>query len=106
MAQDRVVGAWKELIDVSGELGDLHLEAATAEEVVDRVVARFGTGVEASASQLAVLSNVAIFSGASTTPEVVAEQAWQAVDAYASVSKAELSRRERFRALLRYRRNR
>jgi hypothetical protein len=106
MAQDRVVGAWKELIDVSGELGDLHLEAATAEEVVDRVVARFGTGVEASAGQLAVLSNVAIFSGASTTPEVVAEQAWQAVDAYASVSKAELSRRERFRALLRYRRNR
>jgi len=105
-AKDRVVGAWKELIDVSGELGHLHLEAATAEEVVDRVVDRFGGAVEPSAGQLAVLSNVALFSGASTTPEVVAVQAWEAVDAYTSASRADLTRGEKFRALLRYRRNR
>ena len=105
-AKDRVVGAWKELIDVSGELGHLHLEAATAEEVVNRVVDRFGDAVEPSAGQLAVLSNVALFSGASTTPEIVATQAWEAVDAYTSASRADLTRGEKFRALLRYRRNR
>jgi len=105
-SKERVVGAWRELIDVSGELGRLHLEAATAEEVVDRVVDRFGYAVEPSAGQLAVLSNVALFSGASTTPDTVASQAWEAVDAYTSASRAELTRGEKFRALLRYRRNR
>ncbi len=103
-ARQRLLGAWRETLDMLEEAGLPPLRAATGREVADAVQGRFGVEPARSARQLAEAANVAIFRPAATMSDADADAAWQTNTVLTRMVRRGLRRRDRLRMAVRYHR--
>ncbi|MGQ0823509.1 MAG: transglutaminase domain-containing protein [Actinomycetota bacterium] len=101
--QERVVGAWQEVLDALAIETSAPIAAATAPEVVARLRTRCGDRAAEPARSLANLANVAIFNTQREVTEDEAARAWHAQRMLASSLRRARSLSDHLRALVRFR---
>lgn len=100
----RVLGAWQEGLDVLAEAGLQGVAPLTGTEVAAAAAQRFGADAGVRAGELATIAAGALFSEQLPIGSDEASGAWRAERQLRRSVHRSLSRRGRFRAMLRYRR--
>jgi hypothetical protein len=101
----RVVGAWRESIDVLTEAGLPDLSNLTSAEIAGLAGAQFGADPGSQVSYIGQTANSAAYSTALLVGPRDADAAWQAEKALRRQVNRQLGLRGRFTAWLRYHRN-
>jgi hypothetical protein len=101
----RVIGAWRESLDVLAEAGMPDLSTLTSHEIAALTGEQFGTDAAAGTASLGAAANSVVYSTATPVADADADAAWAQHRAVRKIVHRRLGVRGRIAAGLRYHRS-